>query len=217
MREEFLRAAFLVPPCSAGWFRCFRPLAVLGCGMVARLRQQVFSKIVVFLAALSLFLPPLNAPCRCGDHTVAMECSTRKTAEQTIRPSCCGQRKLAETSNADACCSTRPGRGGVGRCCQDLDRQPTRYCRAGPVSVTKHAGVCTCGEHCACGAHEPSEPPAAPAASPQRVTERAAIGHAGTPPTTLCHAPAGGSLDAASLVPRAAPCGLCVQFRHLTI
>ena len=190
--------------------------------MVARLRQQVFSKIVVFLAALSLFLPPLNAPCRCGDHTVAMEYSTRKTVEQTIRPSCCGQRKLAETSGANACCSTRPDRGGVGHCSQDLDRQhlarqPTKCCRADSLSVATHTASCTCGEHCACGTHDPSAPPVAPAASPQPVTERAAIGHAGAPPTTLCHAPAGGSLDAASLVPRAAPCGLCVQFCHLTI
>ena len=146
---------------------------MLGCGLVARLRQQVFSKIVVFLAAVSLFLPPLNAPCRCGDHTVAMEYSTRKTAEQTIRPSCCGQRKLAETSGANACCSAgpRPRRRG-GHLAKILTDSQQVVVGQDPASVTKHAGSCTCGEQCTCGRnHVPSKPMAAPAASPQRVTK----------------------------------------------
>lgn len=188
--------------------------------MVARLRQRVFSKIVVFSAALSLLLPPLNAPCRCGEHTVATVCSAQETVEQTIQPGCCGQRKLAGTSGSNACCATQPDPadpGGTSRCCQDRDRQPTTCCRADRASVAKHVPSCTCGEHCACGAPEPSEGPTAPAASPQRLTERAAIGQSGTPTTTLCQAPAGCLLDATSLVPRAAPCGLCVQFCHLTI
>lgn len=184
--------------------------------MVARLRQRVFSKIVVSLAALSLLFPPLNAPCRCSEDTVATGNSTQKSAEQSLRPRCCGPARVVAVSGANSCCSARPARGQVSHCCQDLDGQPAVCCREDRASLTKHAGVCTCGEDCACGAHEPLKPPAAPAASPPRVAEKAAIGHAGMP-TTPCQAPAGCSLDAASLVPRAAPCGLCVQFCHLTI
>ena len=185
--------------------------------MVARLRQQVFSKTVLWMAVLSLFLPPGHVPCRCGDHTVANGYSTRKTVEQTIRPSCCGQRKQTGTSGTNSCCSTRPEPRDVGRCCQGLEPQPAACCRADAVSVTQHAGGCTCGERCECGSDEPPSPPTAPAASPQRATERTVAGLAVTSVPAICFARAGGSAADASLVPRVAACGLCVQFCHLTI
>ena len=189
--------------------------------MVARLRQQVFSKTVLWMAVLSLFLPPRHAPCRCGDDTIANGYSTRKTTrkavEQTIRPSCCGQRKHHGTLGTSSCCSARPAPSDVARCCQDLERQPAACCRADAVSVTQHAGGCTCGDSCECGSHVPSSPPAAPAASPQRATERAAVGLAVISVPAFCVAPAACSAADACLVPRVAACGLCVQFCHLTI
>lgn len=185
--------------------------------MVARLGQRVVSKTVVWLAAVSLFLPPLAAPCRCGDHTVATAWWTFKTVEETAQPSCCGHRKRDGSEAANSCCSTRSRPGGMDRCCQDREIFRAAWCLATAASVAKHAGCCACGEHCACGAHEPWKPPAAPAASPQRATEKAVSDDALSQPTTLCQASARCSLDAASLLPRAASCGLCVQFCHLTI
>jgi hypothetical protein len=205
----------------------FRPC--FGCGMVARLRQHVVSKTFLWMAVLSLFLPPRYAPCSCGDDTIANGYATRKAppkataiaVEQTIRPSCCGQRDDPGASGTDSCCSTRPEPRGVGRCCQGLERQPASCCRADcrpdAVSVTQHAGGCTCGERCECGSPEPSSPPAAPAASSQRSTERAAGGLAVTSVPAFCVARAGCSAADASLVPRVAACGRCVQFCHLTI
>jgi hypothetical protein len=186
--------------------------------MASQLRQQVFSKAVGWLAALSFFLPPLDAPCRCGEHTVVTADSSQNTVEQTIRPSCCGQRKHAGTSRTHSCCSAGTELSDLGRCCKDLKSQPAACCRADAVTVTKHAGACTCGERCVCGSREPSKPPAAPAASPPRATERApVVGHAVAPLPAFCLAPAGYSAEEASLVPRVAACGLCVQFCHLTI
>ena len=167
---------------------------------------------VAFLAALR------HAPAAVATTPSQTEYSTRKTVEQTIQPSCCGQRKPAGTSGTNACCSTRPDPAAWVAAARILNRQPSIVLSGRLLCPSRNTpGLAPAASVARCGSHEPSKPPVAPAASPQRVTERAAVGHAVTPPPTFCQAPAGCSLDDASLVPRAAPCGLCVQFCHLTI
>lgn len=183
--------------------------------MVERLRQRVLAKSIVWVALISL-LTCQETPCRCGEHAAAGG-PVHRTGEQRTRPSCCGHRNPAAADRPNSCCRIRTKSGDVDSCCHGRESSRTTDCRVHAVSATNHTGGCNCGEDCACGSHAPSTVPATPAASLQRATDKVAVGHAVTPVIAFCHAPAVCYADGAFRIPRAASCGLPVQFCHLTI
>ncbi len=212
------RRAVIVGPTDQRFFPLqvwMRQSGVLRYGMVERLRQRVFAKSIVWVALISL-LTGQETPCRCGEHAPARG-SVQRTGEQRIRPNCCGDRNRAVADRPSSCCRIRTKPGDVDSCRHGRESSRTTDCRLHTVSAAKHTGGCNCGQDCECGSNSPSTAPATPASSLQRATDKVTVGHAVTPMTAFCHAPAVCSTDGAFLIPRAASCGLSVQFCHLTI